>query len=91
MHVKEKEEKYLKAKEEGLNKDADSEKHDEDYFEKYKEAYLKRICPFIKNPPSEECYCVKMDSQSIISIIKYCANNYSGCYIYQEHLKNLPP
>ena len=71
MYIKEKEEKYLKKKGNGFNK----------------EAYLKKICPFIKNPPSEECYCVKMDSQSIISILKYCANNYSACEIYQKHIK----
>ena len=51
------------------------------------EAYLKTICPFIKNPPSEDCYNTKMDSRSIMSILEYCAKNYWDCGIYKEHLK----
>ncbi len=58
-------------------------KKEDDGFDE--EAYLKRICPFIKAPPSKECYNVKMDSQSIISIMKYCAKDYYDCEIYKEH------
>ncbi len=44
---------------------------------------MKKHCPFVGNPPSEDCYIVKMDSQSIIFIMKYCARDYGDCGIYK--------
>ena len=46
---------------------------------------LKKYCPYVRNPPSKDCYNVKMDSQSIISILKYCAKDFSECRIYKKH------
>jgi len=36
---------------------------------------MKKYCPFVGNPPAKNCDNVKMDSQSIISIMKYCARD----------------
>lgn len=46
--------------------------------------YTQKHYPLIENPPSENCYCVKLDSQSIISILKYCDNKYLECEIYKS-------
>ncbi len=46
---------------------------------------MKKYCPYVKNPLSDECYNVKMDSQSIFSIQKYCAKDFADCEFYKEH------
>ncbi len=43
----------------------------------------KRRCPRITNPPSEDCYCIKLTSQCIEMAIYYCGNHYRECEIYQ--------
>lgn len=53
------------------------------------EAYLKTVCPFVKDTPSNNCYVVKTDSRSMADVMKYCAKNYSGCEIYKEHSSKL--
>jgi len=43
------------------------------------------LCPFIQNPPSNYCYCVKLlsDSLSIDPAIYYCGENYLKCRFYK--------
>ena len=48
---------------------------------------MRYVCPLIKNPPNTDCYCIKMDSVSVQSIIHYCANNYEECNIFKEYNK----
>ncbi len=36
----------------------------------YNPKIKKEMCPFIKDPPSKDCYNVKLDSQSIINFVK---------------------
>ncbi len=49
----------------------------------------KCMCPFIENPPSDECYCVKLDSLSTEAAIIYCARRFFECRIYKSFsLKN---
>ncbi|MCF6148095.1 MAG: hypothetical protein E3K37_05495 [Candidatus Kuenenia sp.] len=45
----------------------------------------KHLCPLIKDPPSNDCYCIKMDSMSVQLAIAYCAKNYQICDIYKEN------
>jgi len=45
----------------------------------------RNLCPLIKDPPSIDCYCIKMDSMSVQSAINYCAKNYQSCDIFQEN------
>ncbi|MBM4053129.1 MAG: hypothetical protein FJ264_00355 [Planctomycetes bacterium] len=47
-------------------------------------AERKHLCPLIKDPPSADCYCIKMDSMSVQSAIHYCAKNYRNCDIFKE-------
>jgi len=42
------------------------------------------LCPFVESPPSEDCYCVKMDSLSTRAAIDFCANNYWDCEIFKS-------
>ena len=46
---------------------------------------LKGRCPRIADPPSKDCYCVKLTSQCIEMAVYYCDNYYSECEIYQSH------
>jgi hypothetical protein len=41
-------------------------------------------CPFIHNK-YEKCYCSNLTSLNIEYFIKYCGNNYKGCYLYEEY------
>jgi len=43
----------------------------------------KKICPLLQNC-YEECYCSKLNSNTIESIIKFCGNNYFDCEIYKK-------
>jgi len=45
-------------------------------------------CPFIKLPPSKDCYCVKVDSLSTSAAIDYCVNDYQSCGIFISYRKN---
>lgn len=47
-----------------------------------RENVLKRQCPFVQNPPSEDCYCVKLDSLSVEDALYYCGKNFEKCEIY---------
>ncbi len=42
-------------------------------------------CPHVKDPISDECYNVKLDSQSIINVLKYCAKDFTACDVYRSH------
>lgn len=48
-------------------------------------AETKHLCPLIKDPPSNDCYCIKMDSMSVQLAINYCAKNYHICDIFKEN------
>ena len=45
---------------------------------------LNGLCPRIANPPSKDCYCVKLTSQCIEMTIYYCGNNFHKCEIYKS-------
>ncbi len=49
------------------------------------DADTEKMCPHIKNPVSDECYCAILDSQSVVNAIKYGANNFTECDIYKSH------
>lgn len=59
--------------------------------------YSKKMCPYVENPPSDDCYNVKLDScrdtnSMIEAILEYCNKNYSACEIYKVHsAKNRRP
>jgi hypothetical protein len=46
----------------------------------------KRRCSLIADPPSKDCYCVKLTSQCIEMTIYYCGNHYRECEMYQAFL-----
>jgi hypothetical protein len=48
-----------------------------------KERMNKTICPFVKEP-NKDCYCFKLDSQSIKAVIYYCSKNFEECAIYNK-------
>jgi len=52
-----------------------------------KESRNKKRCPFLNNPPSNNCYCVSLDSQSTPAAIYYCDNHFSTCEIYKNYIK----
>lgn len=51
-----------------------------------KKVFSHKRCPFLKRPPSNDCYCVKLNSLSIEAVIYYCGKNYLECEIYKAHL-----
>lgn len=48
-----------------------------------KRIQFKNRCPFIKDPPSNNCYCVKLDSQSTEAVLYYCDKYFSECEIFK--------
>jgi len=48
-----------------------------------KEKEVKQFCPLIEKSYNY-CYCTILNSQSIMSAIYYCGNNFRECRIYQE-------
>ena len=42
---------------------------------------LDEICPFVFSP-SEDCYCIKMNSEKIKSVVAFCMGKYLECKIY---------
>ena len=47
----------------------------------------REMCPFIKTPPSSDCYCVEVNSMKIPPFLEYCTNNFLRCNFYIAHLK----
>lgn len=47
------------------------------------ETAAKGFCPFIKNP-TDDCYCLKHNSQSVEATIYYCGENFKKCIIYKR-------
>ena len=41
-------------------------------------------CPFITDPPKEDCYCARLTSRSAEKAIYYCGNNFHECEIYKS-------
>ena len=52
-----------------------------------KEMATREMCPFIKTPPSNDCYCINTDSLKIPAFLEYCTNNFQRCNFYITHLK----
>jgi hypothetical protein len=52
-----------------------------------RKVFSHKRCPFLKRPPSNDCYCVKLNSLSIEAAIYYCGNNYFECEIYKSSLQ----
>jgi hypothetical protein len=42
-----------------------------------------RLCPYLKKPPTDQCYCVKLDSGSVNGMLYYCGRNFHECEIYK--------
>ncbi len=40
-------------------------------------------CPFISNP-CDECYCFRLTSSNINSLLYYCGKNFKQCDIYKR-------
>jgi len=51
---------------------------------------LKKYCPLHKNP-SDNCYCVTLDSHDIEKAIFYCTGNFNSCPIYKTGYLNSEP
>lgn len=47
--------------------------------------YSYKRCPLLKRPPSNDCYCVKLNSLSIEAVIYYCGKNFLECEIYKSY------
>jgi len=43
------------------------------------------FCPFLRKPFSE-CYSIKLTSQSILSVMRYCIKDFWKCKIYKSHI-----
>lgn len=54
------------------------------YEKRKKEISSERRCPFIQRPPSNDCYCVNLNSLSIEALIYYCGKNFLECKIYRS-------
>ncbi len=50
-----------------------------------RKVYSRKRCPLLKRPPSNDCYCVKLNSLSIEAVIYYCGKNFLECEIYKSH------
>lgn len=50
---------------------------------KFTKTATKELCPFIKNP-TDGCYCLKHNSQSVEATIYYCGENFKKCIIYKR-------
>lgn len=55
--------------------------------EKEKEWCSNELCPFVREPLSDDCYIYKTDKMIQSSIEKYCVKNYLECEVYREHLQ----
>jgi hypothetical protein len=47
-----------------------------------KNSFKKRLCPLVKEP-TDDCYCMKHDNQSIQRMIYYCGGDFEKCEIYE--------
>ena len=45
---------------------------------------FKILCPFIQNPPSVDCYCIKLENLSMEAAINQCVKNYEECEVYKS-------
>jgi len=52
-------------------------------MKKPKEKTLDGVCPFVSSP-SEDCYCVKMNSDKIKDVAEFCIGKYLGCRVYER-------
>ncbi len=48
---------------------------------------ITKLCPHVKVPISDECYNVKLGSQDIINVMKYCGNDFEACDVYRSHYR----
>ena len=53
---------------------------------KEEDIYLKKVCPFVENPPSKDCHVTKTSSLSMMAAMKYCGRYYEECGIYISEL-----
>lgn len=49
---------------------------------------FKEKCPLLENPYAD-CYCTKMDSQSIAYMLEFCNKDWAQCEIYLRVIDNL--
>ena len=41
------------------------------------------VCPFVFSP-SEDCYCIGMNSDKIKDVAEFCIGKYLGCRVYER-------
>jgi len=52
------------------------------------EAFSKKVCPLVKDPPDDDCFVVNTNSLRVMGIMEYCAKNYTKCAVYQAYTKS---
>jgi hypothetical protein len=45
------------------------------------------FCPFLRKPYNE-CYSIKLTSQSILSVMRYCIKDFTKCKIYKKNIQD---
>jgi len=57
---------------------------------KRNEKESKKQCEFVKKP-FEGCYCLKVSSSSIDTILKFCGGDFLSCPIYRQKTQEKKP
>ena len=53
----------------------------------HRPVYTPRICPFVKAPPSPDCYCLQDGALDIPLTVSVCGGAFESCIYYIAHIR----